>query len=205
MISKSIGAFGLSFLAEKGIELLSERSEGQFSSYDKLSSFLSEASRHDLLVVGLHYDLPRQIADYLSSHQPNIMLVLQADKPDNFKKLVAQGITVMINWDCPEEEVLSAMQMALKGKKFFCDRLLDQMIKTNTDSNPIGSINLTERETEVLGLIAKGKTTNEVAGELHLSNHTINSHRKNIMKKLDLKHPPQLISFAWENGLVTPA
>ena len=204
MIDKSIGAFGLSFLAEKGIEFLVESAEGQFNSYNSLSQLISKASEHDLLVVGLQQVLPKQLADYLASNQPNILIVLQVDKLDDIKNLLAQGITSMINWDCPEEEVISAIRMALKGKKFFCDRLLEQMIQTNTDSKLSSTIELTERETEVLGLIAKGKTTNEVASELHLSNHTINSHRKNIMKKLDLKHPPQLISFAWEHGLVTP-
>lgn len=204
MISKSIGLFGVPFLAAKGIESIIRKSEAQFHAYDNLAGFISDAPQHDLLIVGMGQTLSLEITQHIASHRPNIMLVLQTDQIDDFRVLAAKGINAMVNWDCPEEEVMNAILMALKGKKYFCDRLLEQMIQTDTVSKSNSTTVLTERETEVLELIAVGKTTNQVANELHLSNHTINSHRKNIMKKLKLKHPPQLISYAWENGLVTP-
>ena len=62
--------------------------------------------------------------------------------------------------------------------------------------------NLTPREYEVLELITRGKTTAQIAEELHLSVHTINSHRKNILRKLNMNSPAELIVYALESGIV---
>jgi DNA-binding NarL/FixJ family response regulator len=61
---------------------------------------------------------------------------------------------------------------------------------------------LSKREFEVLELIAKGFRTADIAEKLFVSIHTINSHRKNILKKLKLKSPAQLIVYAIESKLV---
>ena len=61
---------------------------------------------------------------------------------------------------------------------------------------------LSPREFEVLQLITKGHKTVQIADELNVSVHTINSHRKNILKKLNLKSPTELIVYAMETGLV---
>ncbi len=60
---------------------------------------------------------------------------------------------------------------------------------------------LTERELEVLKLVAKGKTSQQIAGPLYISKHTVQWHRKNIIKKLDLHSASELIRFAFEHGL----
>jgi len=60
----------------------------------------------------------------------------------------------------------------------------------------------TERELEILKLIGQHKTSQEIADELNLSKHTINTHRKNILEKVGLHKSSELIVFARENGLV---
>ncbi|SRR5579871_99823 len=62
---------------------------------------------------------------------------------------------------------------------------------------------LTERETEIIGKIAQGLTTREIASELFLSEFTINTHRRNICRKLNIYTPVGLINFAKEHGLVS--
>lgn len=61
---------------------------------------------------------------------------------------------------------------------------------------------LSEREREVLGLIAQGKRSKEIAESLHISPHTVNNHRKKIMKKTEMSNSAELMVFALENGLV---
>jgi DNA-binding NarL/FixJ family response regulator len=61
---------------------------------------------------------------------------------------------------------------------------------------------LTPREKEILTLVAKGKVAKEIAAELHISPHTIYTHRKNILKKLQLTSPTEMIVYALENGLI---
>ena len=60
---------------------------------------------------------------------------------------------------------------------------------------------LTKREKEVIKLIAHGKTSQEIADNLHISIYTANNHRKNILKKLKLKNIAELSHFATESGL----
>jgi len=61
---------------------------------------------------------------------------------------------------------------------------------------------LTEREKEIVQLIAQGKMAKEIAGILHISIHTIYTHRKNVMKKLKISSPVELITYAINIGLV---
>ena len=61
---------------------------------------------------------------------------------------------------------------------------------------------LSPREFQVLKLITKGKKTVEIADNLNVSVHTINSHRKNMLKKLNLNSPTELVVYAIESGIV---
>ncbi len=61
---------------------------------------------------------------------------------------------------------------------------------------------LTDRETEIIGKIVKGLTTREIAQELFVSEFTINAHRRNICRKLDIYTPVGLVNFAKEHGLI---
>ena len=61
---------------------------------------------------------------------------------------------------------------------------------------------LTPREIEVIKMIVTGKVAKEMASELSLSLHTVDTHRKNILKKLQLKNIADLVRFAYDNHLV---
>jgi DNA-binding NarL/FixJ family response regulator len=62
--------------------------------------------------------------------------------------------------------------------------------------------NLTERETELLHLVAEGLGNKEIGGKLHISESTVKNHLRNILAKLHLKNRMQLISYAYKNGLI---
>lgn len=66
----------------------------------------------------------------------------------------------------------------------------------------IKKFNLTKREIEVLKLVAQALNNKEIAGELYISDQTVSVHRKNIMKKLDVRSTASLIKFAFENNLI---
>ncbi len=63
---------------------------------------------------------------------------------------------------------------------------------------------LTKREIEIIGMIASGLTTKEISRKLFLSEFTINAHRRNIARKLNIYTPVGLLNFARENGLINP-
>jgi len=92
-----------------------------------------------------------------------------------------------------------------QGNRFFCNNILDLVVENPDNEEDCEPTNLSPREYEVLEWITKGKTTAQIAEELHLSVHTINSHRKNILRKLNMRSPAELIVYAIESGLVKPA
>jgi DNA-binding CsgD family transcriptional regulator len=64
------------------------------------------------------------------------------------------------------------------------------------------AVEITEREKDVLRLIAEGLTTNEIAEKLFISVHTVNTHRKNLLSKLDIKNTASLVRYALDQGIV---
>lgn len=71
----------------------------------------------------------------------------------------------------------------------------------NTDDSFLKQFNLTKRETEMIELLKEGLTNQQIAGALFLSIYTVETHRKNIMQKLNLKTPASLMKFIMEHNL----
>ena len=78
----------------------------------------------------------------------------------------------------------------------------DGKISMSYEDRFIKKFNLTKREIEVLKLIAQAMSNKEIASELYISDQTVSVHRKNIMKKLDLRSTASLIKFSFENNLI---
>lgn len=112
------------------------------------------------------------------------------------------GINACITKDCSEEEILEAVESATKGEKFFCNKVLDSLIDIEDFELNCDPTILTKREIEIVQLVCDGFTTAQIADDLSLSKHTINTHRKNIMGKLHFKTPAELIRYAIETSLV---
>ena len=98
-----------------------------------------------------------------------------------------------------------------KGNKFFCGQILETIQKAQIDVNDLDfdsfscdAVVLSERENEIIVLIAEGFTNNQIAEELFLSNHTITTHRKNIMAKLGVKNTAGIVMYAVKTNLVSP-
>lgn len=102
-------------------------------------------------------------------------------------------------------ELTDGIESVLQGKTYLCSKIAEVVFNdyVNLLSNPkwaIGGI-LTGREKEVLQLVAEGKTTKEIASELHVSIKTVDSHREHIMNKLDIHNVAELTKYAIKEGL----
>lgn len=100
-----------------------------------------------------------------------------------------------------EAELLLAIRTANKGKKYFNAEISERMINFIATQSISENV-LSNKETEVLGLISKGLTTNEIATKLFVSSRTIETHRANILKKLEVKNSAELIKRAGEMNLL---
>ncbi len=81
--------------------------------------------------------------------------------------------------------------------------VLDIIETSESQGSPCPANTLTKREKEILRLLVNGNTTKQIAQTLHISTHTVNAHRKNIMRKLDIKTVSGLTIYAVLNNVIT--
>ena len=109
--------------------------------------------------------------------------------------------------DCAFDELVDAINNVMSGKIYLSKDVtaivVDELLQALLKDNPEGTVNLSDREKEVLQLIAEGKSTKEIADALFLSIKTIESHRKNIMTKLNIFTVPELTKYAVRMGLTS--
>ena len=159
----------------------------------------------DILIVDprLEGSLTIGEIDEIKERHPNLeILIVTDDLNIGFVQQVIQlGINGFLTKKCDREEVSNAIGALSKKSRFYCNRVLDVILDSKHIQETAESP-LSEREQEIVVLIAKGFSTQEIAQRLHLSHHTINTHRKNILKKLGLKTTVDVVLYAVNKGWV---
>jgi DNA-binding NarL/FixJ family response regulator len=134
------------------------------------------------------------------------MLIISADDDKSRIDQVLQfGVNAYLTKTCDEQEIKDAIRATHKDEKFFCTKVVDYLLERSyakLDDN-CAPTPLSPREVEIVQLIAKGFIAKEIADLLSLSPHTVYTHRKNIMKKLQLSSSSELLMYAVNNGLVS--
>jgi DNA-binding NarL/FixJ family response regulator len=123
------------------------------------------------------------------------------DDHDSILNVIDTGIHGFLTKDCSKEEIYNAIHSVEKGERFFCQKVLEVVINSRKVNHIKPSL-LSDREREVIKLIAQGNSTTQIASLLTLSHHTINSHRKNIIRKLNIKSPTEFVVHAIDLGLI---
>ena len=157
-----------------------------------------------LFVIGIAADQENLIDLILSKCREGMEFLLLSDscERETIDRLIKAGVKGIVTKHCSEQEIINALQAVAVGNRFYCNKVLTTIIEPEpAEREPLPE--LTRREQEVLNLIAEGKTTGEIANQLHISIHTVNSHRKNLVKKLKISSPLHLVAYAQEKGLVS--
>lgn len=147
-------------------------------------------------------DLYELLQGVVKEDRTQVLIITNHDNKKEIQQLLDMGIKGIVTKGCSKMEILNAIHSISAGNRFFCNRILEKVITQPDDADvTCEPAELSPREFEVLKLITKGQKTVQIADELNVSVHTINSHRKNILKKLNLKSPAELIVYAVEQGL----
>lgn len=102
------------------------------------------------------------------------------------------------------EELISAIHVVAAGGKYRSPRVVDKLHRDGISDGPIHSRQLlSEREAQILQLIAVGKRVSEIAGELHLSAKTVSTYRTRILEKTGFQNNAEIVRFALERGLLS--
>lgn len=188
------------FLSSAGIESVLknylESSEVEILNADKRILPQLKDQSADLLILeylGRHPVSFENIKEIRKSY-PSLKILIISEDDDNIeiKKRVALGIEGFLTKKCSSEEIRLTIDMIFKGGRFYCKRIIDII----SDHEHAMSVELSERELQIVQMISKGTPSLQMAEKLNLSIHTINSHRKNILKKLGFKSPAELIAYA---------
>ncbi len=154
----------------------------------------------DLIIID--YDQPDSfyIEDIPAIFQkyPDInLLIISGDQNEgNIRETINFGIKGFLTKKCREDELRNAIETIMKGGRFFCESVVDILMKKDNkkQSNFSKTFDLlTEREREIILLVSEGMTTKQIAEKLFLSPHTISTHRKNALKKLEINSVSELI------------
>jgi DNA-binding NarL/FixJ family response regulator len=126
------------------------------------------------------------------------------------KKMMEMDVDGYLLKNADSKEVINAIRIVADGKKYFSGEVTMSFLKNKITSQPLTLSNdlseklalLSDREIEILKTIAEGYSSKEIAQQLFISHRTVETHRTNIMKKLELKKLAGLIKFAFQTGLV---
>jgi DNA-binding NarL/FixJ family response regulator len=123
------------------------------------------------------------------------------------QKLIKLGALGFILKNAPREEFMYGLNAVRKGMKFYSSQLTESAleitplsVKKNTNVKLL--VLLSDREREVLTLIAEGASSKQIADKLHLSVSTVDTHRKSLLRKLQVHNTAELIRLAITEGLI---
>jgi DNA-binding NarL/FixJ family response regulator len=118
-------------------------------------------------------------------------------------RVLKAGASGFVNKESATEELLVAVHKVLSGRKYISSSVAEKLADTLGENRQKQAHQLlSDREMQVLQLIASGKTLSEIADGISLSINTISTYRTRILEKLNLNNNAELIRYALENNLV---
>ncbi|MEC1180168.1 response regulator transcription factor [Metasolibacillus meyeri] len=133
-------------------------------------------------------------AELLREHECKIIILTTFARPGYFERARKAGVRGYLLKDSPIEELVHAIRTIMDGRKIYAPELVDFVYEDDSE-NP-----LTDRESQVLELVAEGKTTKEIAAELYLSAGTVRNYISTILDKLGVGNRIEAIARFKEKG-----
>jgi DNA-binding NarL/FixJ family response regulator len=125
--------------------------------------------------------------------------------PFYIKEMLKHGAKGFLSKNCTSIELFDGIRNVNNGKTYFCSFCSNVLLREIVQTPEEGAIDfrtITSREIEIIGYLSEGFTTKEISGKLFISNKTVERHKSNLLRKLNLKNTAQLVRVASENGLL---
>jgi len=144
------------------------------------------------------------------SNETKVIILTMHNEASLIKKVMDIGADGYLLKNSDRDEFHNALCSVSKGKSYFSSEVTQLLLDPTARKNPSFEIDkdtiqlskLTERELDVLKLISEGLSNKEIGEKLFISHRTVDTHRTNLMKKLDVHNIAGLIKFAIKNGLI---
>jgi len=212
----SILASDPDFLVRKGIEsFVKEQAEfvliPSASNVKEMMHSLSLFHPDVLILDYKHFEEGAALIKKVRILSPltGILIISNPDYQSDITQALSNGATSFLLRECEEVEILEAIHNTAKHKRFLCGKIIEKL--THGDTQSMGrseascaGLAVTEREIEIIRHVAEGLSNKEIAEKLFLSPHTVNTHRKNIMNKLQVNNTAGLVLYAIRNDILSP-
>ncbi len=150
---------------------------------------------------------------FLTENYPNvkILALTMHDEEAFISKMLHAGASGYLLKNVGKEEFVTAIHKIYKGENYFSLDVATKMMTKFMSSKPTDNndevvededLQLTKREIEVIKLIAEGLTSQDIADKLFISPRTVDTHRRNLLQKLNVKNTAELIKFAIKHNIV---
>jgi DNA-binding NarL/FixJ family response regulator len=195
--------------ADPGIEVVAEAGTGR-DAVDLARRHRLDVMLMDIRMPGLNgIDATRQIRELPEA--PEILILTTFDTDENAFDALEAGAAGFLVKDTPPEQLLAAVRAAAGGGAVISPattrRLVDHLVAARLARErrvPPALDALTDREREVLALVARGCSNREISARLHIAELTTKTHVSRILTKLGLDSRVQAAAMAYETGLVRP-
>ncbi len=176
--------------AENGRQLLSKLSVGNF-----------DVVALDLFMPGMEaFEVIRKVKE-TAPHLKILVISAHPDKQFGMQALKA-GVDGYLNKSSDLNELVTAIRQVYGGRRFISSALAEKLAERLADDDEPPHEKLSEREFQVMRLLASAKTVTETAVVLNLSVKTVSTYRKRVLEKMDMENNAQLTYYAIQNRLV---
>jgi DNA-binding NarL/FixJ family response regulator len=200
--------------AEKDVTVVGEAGDGS-TAMDQSRALLPDVVLMDVRMPGMDgIEATRRIVRDAapSVHVPKVLVLTTFDLDEYIVEALRAGASGFLLKDVPPDELVQAIRVVAAGDAIVApsvtrrllDRFATRLPSVHQQATPARLDRLTERELEVLRLIAKGMSNAEIAAELVVSETTVKTHVGNVLTKLGLRDRVQAVVLAYETGLITP-
>ncbi|AUG77062.1 LuxR family transcriptional regulator [Kitasatospora sp. MMS16-BH015] len=152
----------------------------------------------------------RRLLDPGAARRPKVLMLTTFDVDDYVYEALRAGASGFLLKDAPPADLIAAVRVVAAGEALLAPSVTRRLIEDFARTRPAPRRDtlrlnaLTPRETEVLELIARGLSNQQIADRLVLAEQTVKTHIGRILAKLDLRDRAQAVVIAYESGLVTP-
>lgn len=189
--------------SSENIEVVAEAEDGQVA-VEKVKHYKPDVVLLDIAMPRMNgIDATKKI----KAQMPDIKIIILSMhlEKEYVKGVLEAGADGYLVKNCTYFQLTDAIQSVFSGKKYLSQDITDQVISgylTPSDSGTNDYEKLSEREKEIFLMITEGRSTREIGEVLFISVKTVNTHKQNILEKLQLKSNADIIKYALKNGLI---
>ncbi|MEZ5007480.1 MAG: response regulator transcription factor [Chitinophagales bacterium] len=177
--------------------------------FEVLDLLKDKAKQVDIAMLDINMDgmdgiecASRMYAEY---PEIKILVLSMYDNSLYIKQMIKNGVAGYLLKHADEKEIITALRTIKDGKTYYDNAVVDVVIKSFTEPETTEdsreAVKLTPRECEILELIMKEYSNQEIADELFISSRTVDAHKRNLLEKTNSKNLAGLIKYAYQNSL----